>query len=300
MTNTQPHTTQCPPAQSHTKQHRKVGVGLRHPHLDFFTEQPNLTGWLEIHSENYFQPHSNARQQLQTIAQRYPISCHGIGLSLGSVERVSRKHLQQLNALVREIEPILISDHLSWSQNGGHYFNDLLPLPYTEEALQVFCRNVLEVQEYLGRPLLIENPSSYLKFQHSTISEWDFLSEVHQRTDCRLLLDLNNVHVSAFNHGFSSETYLANIPAQAVDEIHLAGFTIKHLEQGELWIDTHSQPVSAEVWQLFEKWIAQHGPCHTLIEWDLDIPPPQVLLAEASKASERIVATELSAARRAS
>lgn len=269
--------------------HKHIGVGLRTPHLDYFTHQKPTLSWLEIHSENYFQPHSAARHTLRNLANDYRISCHGIGLSLGSVARVNKKHLKQLKGLVDEIEPFLVSDHLSWSENGGHYFNDLLPLPYTEEALGVFCRNVVEVQDYLQRPILIENPSSYVKFAHSTIPEWEFLTVVQRRTGCRLLLDLNNIHVSAFNHGFDTQTYLDAIPAEHVDEIHLAGFTIKQLEKGEIWIDTHSKPVSDEVWQLYEQWLTLHGSRHTLIEWDLDIPQPEVLLAEADKANERIV-----------
>ncbi|UUM30679.1 MNIO family bufferin maturase [Vibrio japonicus] len=265
-----------------------TGVGLRSPHLDYFVNERPKLAWLEIHSENYFQPYSVARQTLRQLANDYQISCHGIGLSLGSVERPNQSHLKKLKHLIDELDPFLVSDHLSWSENGGHYFNDLLPLPYTEEALDVFCRNVDEVQDYLQRPMLIENPSSYLKFNHSTISEWEFLSEVQRRTACRLLLDLNNIYVSAFNHGFDATTYLNAIPANAVDEIHLAGFTIKQLEQGEIWIDTHSKPVCDEVWQLFEQWLVQHGPRHTLIEWDLDIPTPDVLLAEAEKASQRL------------
>ncbi|MBR9875613.1 MAG: DUF692 domain-containing protein [Vibrionaceae bacterium] len=266
--------------------HNLVGVGLRTPHLDFFSQSHPSLSWLEIHSENYFQPNAAERLQLQSLREAYQISCHGIGLSLGSVERVNQNHLAQLKALIDVIEPMFVSDHLSWSENGGHYFNDLLPLPYTEEALNVFTQNVQEVQDYLQREILIENPSSYVRFQHSTISEWEFLAEVQQRTGCRLLLDLNNVYVSAFNHGFDCDTYLAAIPADKVDEIHLAGFTIKQLDKGEIWIDTHSRPVSDEVWQLYRHWIQQHGLRHTLIEWDLDIPAPEVLLAEANKASQ--------------
>lgn len=268
--------------------HPQVGVGLRSPHLDYFVEQKPQLSWLEIHSENYFQPYSKTRQQLHLLANHYQISCHGIGLSLGSVERVSQQHLTQLRSLINEVEPFLVSDHLSWSQTGGHYFNDLLPLPYTEEALKVFCRNVEEVQDAIQRPLLIENPSSYLKFNHSTIKEWEFLTEVQKRTECRLLLDLNNIHVSAFNHGFDSVEYINAIPEHAVDEIHLAGFTIKQLDQGEIWIDTHSRPVSDEVWQLYQYWLESYGERHTLIEWDLDIPEPEVLLNEATKASHQL------------
>ncbi|MDN3608736.1 DUF692 domain-containing protein [Vibrio ostreicida] len=271
-----------------TKDNDQVGVGLRPPHIEYFTTQKTALSWLEIHSENYFQPYSPAKQSLYSLIQDYEISCHGIGLSLGSVARVNQHHLKQLKALLDDINPFLVSDHLSWSENGGHYFNDLLPLPYTEEALQVFCRNVLEVQDAIQRPILIENPSSYVKFAHSTLSEWEFLSEVHKRTDCRLLLDLNNVHVSAFNHGFNRQSYIHSIPADAVDEIHLAGFTVKQLDKGEVWIDTHSQPVSDEVWQLYELWLDTYGPRPTLIEWDLDLPEPEVLLAERDKACQRL------------
>ncbi|MBN3575379.1 DUF692 family multinuclear iron-containing protein [Vibrio neptunius] len=269
--------------------HNQVGVGLRSPHIDYFTDNKPDLSWLEIHSENYFQPYSPARQSLRKLRDDYQISCHGIGLSLGSVDRVNQHHLKQLKSLIDEVNPFLVSDHLSWSENGGHYFNDLLPLPYTEEALAVFCRNVIDVQDVIQRPMLIENPSSYVKFAHSTIAEWEFLAEVQKRTDCRLLLDLNNIHVSAFNHGFDSQTYINAIPADKVDEIHLAGFTIKPLEKGQIWIDTHSQPVSDEVWMLYEQWLAAHGPRHTLIEWDLDIPQPEVLLAECHKASDRLI-----------
>lgn len=275
-----------------THSHPQVGVGLRSPHMNHFLSQPTPLNWLEIHSENYFQPHAPARRDLRRLRERYDISCHGIGLSLGSVAAVNTQHLAQLKTLVDDIDPILISDHLSWSENGGHYFNDLLPLPYTEEALAVFCRNVDQVQHALGRPLLIENPSSYLRFSHSTIPEWEFLRAVQQRTDCRLLLDLNNVHVSAFNHGFDSQTYLDAIPASAVEEIHLAGFSVKTLPHGEIWIDTHSRPVSDAVWQLFERWCRQHGTRRTLIEWDLDIPAPEVLLGEAHQAAARLHAID--------
>ena len=269
-----------------TTYHDHIGVGLRSPHITYFQAQKPELNWLEIHSENYFQPHSASRQSLRRLMNDYQISCHGIGLSLGSVERVNTQHLAQLKQLVNEINPIMVSEHLSWSENGGHYFNDLLPLPYTEEALAVFCRNVQEVQDTLKRPILIENPSSYLKFTHSTLTEWDFLTEVQKRTDCRLLLDLNNVHVSAFNHGFNSQTYLNAINADVVDEIHLAGFTVKPLDKGEIWIDTHSQPVSDEVWALYRQWVKKHGSRHTLIEWDLDLPSPERLLQEAKKANQ--------------
>lgn len=262
-----------------------VGVGLRHPHIDYFLNEKPPLSWLEIHSENYFEPRSPSYRALQGIAQHYDISCHGIGLSLGSVDPVNQHHVQKLKTLIDDIEPIFVSDHLSWSSVNGQYFNDLLPLPYTEEALDVFCRNLDQVQHLLDRQLLIENPSSYLRYEHSTIPEWEFLSEVQRRTDCRLLLDFNNIHVSAFNHDFNAHDYVAAINPSVVDEIHLAGFTIKEVEKGEIWLDTHSKPVTPEVWQLYQNWVAQHGPRRTLIEWDLDIPEPEVLLDEAQKAS---------------
>lgn len=272
-----------------------VGVGLRPPHIQtIMTEQPDV-GWLEIHSENYFSITSPARQQLREIANHYPISCHGIGLSLGSADPLDRQHLQHLKQLVDEINPIAVSDHLSWSSVNGQYFNDLLPLPYTEEALHHFCCKVEQVQEYLGRSLLIENPSSYLSFTHSTIPEWEFLHQVQQRTGCGLLLDLNNIYVSAFNHGFDCNTYLAALDPSTVKEIHLAGFTVKQYDEGEIWIDTHSRPVSDPVWQLYRQWVRQHSKQHglvpTLIEWDLDIPDFPVLQAEARQA-EMIIQQE--------
>lgn len=270
-----------------------VGVGLRTPHLDYFEHNANQVGWLEIHSENYFQTNSTEYQQLLAIREQVEISCHGIGLSLGSTSKVSQSHLLSLQQLIREIQPFVVSDHLSWSEHGGHYFNDLLPLPYTEEALQLFCRNVQQVQDAIQRPLLIENPSSYLRFNHSTIPEWEFLAEVQRQTDCRLLLDLNNVHVSCFNHQYDTNQYLAAIDPATVDEIHLAGFTRKQLEQGEIWIDTHSARVSDEVWQIYKDWNRINTPVPTLIEWDLDIPAPQVLLEEASKAIDILLEVPL-------
>ncbi len=272
---------------------KMVGVGLRSPHIHhFLAEKPDI-GWLEIHSENYFTVNSPARQQLRDIANHYPISCHGIGMSLGSADELDKQHLSQLKQLVEEIDPIAVSDHLSWSSVDGQYFNDLLPLPYTEEALAHFCRKVEQVQDTLGRQLLVENPSSYLSFNHSTIPEWEFLRAVQQRTGCGLLFDLNNIYVSSFNHGFDCQTYLDAIDPRTVKEIHLAGFTVKQFEQGEIWIDTHSKPVSEPVWQLYRQWVRQHfaalGGVPTLIEWDLDIPELDVLLGEAEKAQQIII-----------
>ncbi|OOE43893.1 hypothetical protein BZG06_10270 [Salinivibrio kushneri] len=265
-----------------------TGVGLRQPHLTYFDHYRPKLGWLEIHSENYFRPHRPAFSTLMRLREDYAISCHGVGLSLGSDEPLDRAHLDKLCTLVKHVEPLFVSDHLSWSRIDGQHFHDLLPLPYTEQALRVFCANVQQVQDALQRPLLIENPSSYLSFAQGDYHEWEFLAEVHARTGCDLLLDLNNVHVSAFNHHFSASTYLDAIPAHAVKEIHLAGFTVKHTPAGEIWIDTHNQPVSEAVWTLYQQWIDRHGPRHTLIEWDSDLLTPERLLAEAAKAHHRL------------
>lgn len=266
---------------------QQVGIGLRAPHLSLFTAiDPPEVGWLEIHSENYFHPDSPSRHSLNRIADHTPISCHGIGLSLGSADPLDVRHLAQLKRLIDDIQPIAVSDHLSWSSINGQYFNDLLPIPYTEQALNVVCAKIHQVQETLGRRLLLENPSSYLSFSHATYTEWDFLDLVQQRTGCGLLLDLNNIYVSSFNHGFDCATYLAALNPDAVNEIHLAGFTVKQLDEGEIWIDTHSRPVSEPVWQLYRDWVQTHGSVPTLIEWDLDIPPLEVLLGEADKARQ--------------
>lgn len=233
-----------------------------------------------MHSENYFCDGGLPLHFLERIRQRYPVSLHGVGLSLGSVAALDADHLARLKRLVERIEPGLVSEHLSWSATGGHHLNDLLPLPYTEEALAVVCRNVAHTQEVLGRRILVENISSYLRFRHSTISETEFIAEVVARTGCGLLLDVNNVFVSAANHGFDPRVYLAAIPAAAVEEIHLAG----HHRSGELVIDTHGARVAASVWALYRETVMRLGPVPTLIEWDTDIPPLAVLLDEMRSA----------------
>jgi uncharacterized protein len=215
---------------------------------------------------------------------RYPLSVHCVGLSLGAVAPVDQRHLQKLKALVDRFEPALVSDHLSWGKVDGRHFNDLLPLPYTEEALAVVCRNVEQVQAFLGRPMLVENVSSYLTYRHSCIPEWEFAVEVSRRTGCGILLDVNNIHVNAVNHGIDSNAYLAGIPAAEVKEIHLAGFEVAD----NCLIDTHSRRVAEPVWRLFEDAVRRFGPCPALIEWDMDIPPLDVLLEEA-RIADRIL-----------
>lgn len=260
-----------------------VGVGLRIPHHRFFLEQRPVTGWLEVHSENYLFD-TILRGELLALAEDYPISLHGTGLSLGSVDPLDQRYLRALRELIDEVNPVRLSEHLSWSSFGGVYFNDLLPVPYTEEALAHFAERIGSVQQTLGRQLLIENPSSYVQYRHSTMTEWDFLAALPDRCGCGLLLDLNNVYVSSLNHDFSVETYLSAIPFERVGEIHLAGFEIQRFDDGELCIDTHSRPVSEPVWQWYKAAMLRYGERPTLIEWDVDLPEPDVLLAEAHKA----------------
>jgi hypothetical protein len=258
----------------------RAGIGLRAPHYrELLARRPDI-GWVEVHSENYFGAGGQPHWYLERVRRDYPVSLHGVGLSLGSVDALSLEHLISLKALIERFEPCLVSDHLSWSATGGRYLNDLLPLPYTDEALQVFCDHVSQAQEFLGRRMLIENPSTYVTWRHSTIPEWEFLSAVAERTGCGILLDVNNVYVSATNHGFDPLAYLAAIPVAPVEEIHLAGF-----DQGEhCLVDTHGKPVAEPVWSLYAAAIRRFGPVPTLVEWDTDLPSLDVLLAEAAKA----------------
>lgn len=258
----------------------RAGIGLRAPHYRELLERRPDIGWVEVHSENYFGQGGQPHWFLERVRRDYPLSLHGVGLSLGSAGPLDREHLTRLKALVERFEPGLVSEHLSWSSVVGRHFNDLLPLPYTEEALEVFCSHVVETQDFLRRRILIENPSSYVEFRCSTIPEWEFLRAVAERTGCGILLDVNNVYVSAVNHGFDPLHYLAAIPSRAVGEIHLAGF-----DQGEhCLIDTHGKPVADAVWRLYERTVQRLGRMPTLIEWDTDIPALDVLLAEARTA----------------
>lgn len=262
-----------------------VGIGLRSPHYqDVLSSLPEV-GFLEIHSENYFNPHSQNHFYLQQIAEFYPMSFHGIGLSLGSSDPISKSHLNNLKQLVDRFQPALVSDHLSWCSLQGNFFNDLLPIPYTKDAMSCFVNNVNQVQDHLQRQILIENPSSYLEYKNSEMSEPEFINEIARQTGCGLLLDLNNIYVSATNHQFSVEKYLDVINDQAVQEIHLAGFTKKLINNDSILIDTHSTFVSTDVWDIYSQYIkSTKTDAITLIEWDLDIPPLETLIEEHNKA----------------
>jgi uncharacterized protein (UPF0276 family) len=258
----------------------RAGIGLRAPHYrEILSRLPDL-GWFEVASENYFGDGGQPLYYLERIRKHYALSFHGVGMSLGSVAGLSREHLRKLKSLVQRFEPGLVSDHLCWGESGGRYLNDLLPLPYTEEALQVVCGNVHEAQDFLQRQILVENVSSYLQFKHSTMPEWEFLREVAARTGCGMLLDVNNIYVSATNHGFDAMRYLRGISVTSVWEMHLAGFD----SNGTTLIDTHGKPVADAVWALYRQAVLRFGAIPTLIEWDTDIPALDVLLTEVGKA----------------
>ena len=261
-----------------------AGIGLRFPHHRDVAAAPSGLAWVEVQPENYMAGGAML-DLLDTIRRDVPVSLHGVGLSLGSVGGVDAAHLARLKTMIERIEPGLVSDHLSWSVSGGVYLPDLLPLPYTEEALDVVARNIGRVQDTIGRPLLVENPSRYLAFKHSTLTEAEFLSALVQRTGCRLLFDLNNLFVSACNLGDDAAAALFAVPIEAVAEIHLAGHTLKRLEDGsEVRIDDHGDVVAPEVWDLYTRFIHRAGPVPTLIEWDTSIPALGVLKREAAKA----------------
>lgn len=262
----------------------RAGIGLRGPHYVEVLETLPDVGWLEVHSENFFGAGGPPLAYLERVRAEYPLSLHGVGLSIGSTDPLSERHLEALRGLVKRFEPSLVSEHLSWSSVMGRYLNDLLPLPYTEEALDHVVTRIQQVQDFLGRAILIENVSSYLTYRVSTIPEPEFLAEVARRAGCGILLDVNNVYVSAQNHGFDAAAYLEAVPVEPVAEIHLAGFTLNRLGNGAVLIDTHSRPIAPAVWALYHRAIARFGRVRTLIEWDTDLPPLATLLDEAARA----------------
>lgn len=261
-----------------------AGIGLRPQHYRDVLETTPAIGWLEVHSENYFGKGGAPVHYLEKIREDYPISLHGVGMSLGSVDTLDGQHLVQLKGLMARIEPGLVSEHLSWSSFGGDYLNDLAPLPYTEGVLGHLANRISQVQAVIGQQLLVENPSSYLEYEHSTYQEQDFLNELSRRTGCGILLDINNVYVSCQNHGWNALGYLQGIAADRVGEIHLAGHTVNRVAGKEILIDTHNQPVCAAVWALYQTALQLYGSRPTLIEWDTDLPALSTLIDEAKQA----------------
>jgi hypothetical protein len=257
----------------------RFGVGLRAPHMaDFLAGRPAI-GWIEVHPENYLE-NAPARARLLDLRRDYPLSLHCVGLSLGSADGPDAEHLAALRALADESDPFLVSGHLAWSISDGVFVNDLLPLPYTEETLAILIRNVAEAQETLGRRILIENPSGYLRFRHSTIPEPEYLAELARRTGCGLLCDLNNIYVTCVNFGLDPNAYLDALPTEYIGEFHVAGHFRGARGGRPLLIDDHGSPVSSEVWALYRRAVGRFGLAPSLVEWDRNIPPLPTLLAE--------------------
>jgi uncharacterized protein len=256
------------------------GVGLRPTHYPAILDEGRTADWFEVISENYMLRGGRPLHVLEHIRAERPIVMHGVSLSLGATDPLSDGYLADLAGLAARFEPAWISDHLCWGSYGRHYAHDLLPLPYTEEALDHVVARVGAVQDRLGRQILVENVSSYVGFAHSTMPEWDFLGAIAERADCGILLDVNNIYVSAVNHGFDAERYLDGIPIGRVGQIHLAG----HTDNGTHLLDTHDHPVRDEVWDLYRSAVARFGRVSTLVEWDDHIPPFDALLAEAERA----------------
>jgi uncharacterized protein (UPF0276 family) len=259
------------------------GLGLRRPHFSDYLESDVPVDFVEVISENYMVDGGRMLRILDEVREKHPVIIHGVSMSIGSASGLDAEYLAKLKRLERRVDPLWVSDHLCWTRTSAHNSHDLLPLPLTGEALEVVCANIDRAQDALGRPMLFENPSSYVTFPEDDLTEWEFLTAMTQRTGCYLLLDVNNIYVSSQNHGFSADDYLAGLPMDRVRQIHLAGHTPPS-EQGGLRIDTHDHDVCDEVWQLYAKAKARLGPVATMIERDGNIPPLQDLLAELDKA----------------
>ena len=265
-----------------TRQSLGHGVGLRTAHFAQFLAAPPPVDWVEAISENFMSAGGRPLAVLEKVRRDVPVVLHGVALSVGSVDPLPERYLADLERLVRRIEPALVSDHLCWGTHRGSYVHDLLPLPYTEEALSHVASRVASVQDRLGRVILLENPSAYVAARDSTMSEWEFLAELHRRTGCGVLLDVNNVWVSSRNLGFEPDAYLAGIPADAVGYVHLAG----HTDKGRFLLDSHAAPVPPEVWALYRRAVHRFGRVPTLVEWDDAVPPLETLVAESRRAAQ--------------
>lgn len=256
------------------------GIGLRTEHFDSVAEAESRVDWFEAISENFMATEGKPISVLEALRRKYPIALHGVSLSIGSTDSLNKTYLRKLKQLVKRIEPASVSDHLCWTGVDGENIHDLLPLPYTREAMDHVVRRIEQVQEFLGRRILLENVSSYITYEQSEMPEWDFLAGIAKRSGCGLLVDLNNVYVNAVNHGFEAAAFLDHIPAESVAQFHLAG----HTDMGDYLFDTHAAPVTDPVWRLYEKALEKWGPISTLIEWDEDIPPISRVIEEADHA----------------
>ena len=259
-----------------------AGIGFRAVHHHALVAERPAVGWIEAHTENYFHEGGAAGRALERARANYPLSLHGVGLGLGSAEGVDREHLARVKRAIARFEPSLVSEHACWGRADGEFFNDLLPLPYTDEAVELLARQVGEAQDFLGIRLLIENVSAYVTFEHSHLKEWEFLSAVAATANCGLLLDVNNVYVSSQNLGFDAQAFIDGLPTDRVGEIHLAG----HARVGSLLIDDHGSQVCDAVWQLYRYAVNRFGALPTLIEWDTHIPSLSTLVAESRRADQ--------------
>ena len=261
-----------------------AGIGLRSEHYQTILENRPNTPWFEVLTDNYMVAGGLPLYHLERVCEHYPLSFHGVGLSLGSADPINKPYLQKLKQLAERFKPAQISDHLAWVSLNNHYAHELLPFPYTREAISIIGDKINQVQDYLGCPLVVENPSSYLAFNCSEMTEPEFLNELINKTNCELLVDINNVFVSANNHDFNANEYIRQIPAHKVKEIHLAGYD----DRGTYLYDTHGHRVHDSVWELYKNALLQFGEVPTLIEWDTDIPELPVLLSEVAEAQSRL------------
>ena len=257
-----------------------VGVGFRSNHFEYIEKNKPDIPWFEVLIDNYMMDDSSSLYYLDKVAQHYPLTFHGVGLSLGSTDKLNKAYLAKLKNLIDEFNPVYVSDHLCWTSVNGYHSHDLLPMPYTDEAIKQLVFHIKEAQDFLERRILIENVSSYLNFKDSVMQEWDFLKVISEEADSNILLDINNIYVSGINHNVDAIEYLKNIPVERVKEMHLAGYT----DMGTHLLDTHGEAVHQPVWDLYQQAISMFGAIPTLIEWDNDIPEFDILAAEAKKA----------------
>jgi len=269
---------------------KQAGLGLRAPHYREVIDSDPPVAWWEVHSENFFADGGAAPAFLDAVRARWPVSLHGVGASLGGVDTLFGRHLDRLARLVERVEPAAVSEHLCWSSAGGAHYNDLLPLPYTREAMEFVAARVGTMQDRLKRTILVENVSSYLQWRDADYSEWDFVAELSRRSGCGILLDVNNIYVSARNHGFDPLVFLDAMPRDRVGEIHLAGYEVAGEGESAFLVDTHGGRVHPPVWDLYERALERFGAVPTLIEWDTAIPSLDVLLDEAAEADRRLQA----------
>ena len=260
---------------------RGAGVGLRPAHFEYIEQYKPDIPWFEVLVDNYMMDDGAPLYYLAQVAEAYPLTFHGVGMSLGSVDALNRDYLKSLKNLIRQFNPVYVSDHLCWTSVNGYHSHDLLPMPYTDEAIDILVKHIKQVQDFLERRILLENVSSYLSFKDSVMQEWEFLNIIVERADCDILLDINNIYVSAVNHKTNAMDYLADVPVARVKEMHLAGYS----DMGTHLLDTHAEAVHEPVWALYKKALEKFASTPTLIEWDNDIPEFKVLEAEAKKAA---------------